>query len=198
MNRLKRIVGRLYMFYLRNVKRLWARYKLSAAADRKYMECRIFPHFFADDELQNILFVGVAPYTRHYNEYFKRKKNLSSLDIDPNQADFGVPEHHIIDSVENVDKYFKEGSIDCVMINGVYGWGLNDEGAVRKSIEGMRKVLKKGGILLFGWDKVPKFDPVYLDGQPYFDSLERFKINGASRIELDGKWHHVFDIYRKP
>lgn len=198
MNLWKYFVGKVYLFYLRNIKRYWTNYSILRAAPRRYLEYRFFPRFYADGEIQNILLVGVAPYTRHYADYFKGKKGVWSIDVDPERANSGVAGQHIIDSVENVDKYFKEGSIDCVIMNGVYGWGLDKEEAVVKTLDGIKKILRKGGILLFGWNKVPKYDPIYLDGRPYFNGLERFKINGASRTELDAKHHDVFDVYRKP
>lgn len=199
MDFLKYLAGKLYMFYLRDLKSRWAkRYSILNSGPRKCMEYRIFPHFYADDRLQNLLLVGVAGCTRHYEDYFKGKKMVYTIDVDPEKAESGIPDRHIVDSVDNIDRHFKEATFDAVLMNGVYGWGLNDEAALIRSLEKIGKVLRRGGILMFGWDKVTKYDPINLDSKPYFKDFEKIKMAGTERIEMDNKHHHIFDFYRKP
>ena len=136
--------------------------------------------------------------TQHYPEYFRHKSSFYTIEIDPAKSDRGAPGHHITDSIENIGNYFKEGTFDCVLMNGVYGWGLNDEPTLLRSLSAVLRVLKKSGVLLWGWDKSPKYDPLNLDGKPYFRDFEKYEIGGAARIELDNKHHHIYDLYRKP
>ena len=187
------------IFYLREIKSRWTkRFNILNSGPRRCMEYRIFPYFHANSDIQNILLVGVAECTRHYEDYFKDKKLVYTIDIDPEKAVSGIPGRHITDTVENIDKYFPDPTFDAVLMNGVYGWGMNDEASLIRSLEKVRKVLKKGGVLLFGWDKVPKYDPIDLDSKPYFKDFEKFRITGVERVELDNKHHHIFDFYRKP
>jgi len=190
--------GLFHIFFLRNVKHRFAKYNILRSGPRKCLEFRLFPYFHDSDEFQNILLVGVSSCTEHYDEYFARKKSVRSIDLDPERARFGCRGgRHIVDSVENIDKYFGEGELDAVLMNGVYGWGLDKEESLVKALGAVRRVLRQGGVLLFGWNKVPKYDPIGLDDKPYFRDFERMQISGASRIELDNKHRHIFDFYRK-
>jgi SAM-dependent methyltransferase len=185
------------MFFLRNIKQRSANYNILRSGPRKCLEFRLFPYFHDSDDFQTILLVGVAPCTQHYGEYFKHKKAVYSIDVDPKRAAFGVPGYHTTDFIENIEKYFKDNYFDSVLMNGVYGWGLDKEESLIKAIGAIKRILRRGGVLLFGWDKVPKYDPLDLDSKSYFRDFVKIEISGASRIELDNKHHHIFDFYRK-
>jgi hypothetical protein len=49
-----------------------------------------------------------------------------------------------------------------VVCNGVYGYGLNDAGDLRRAGDGFHAVLRPGGLLIFGWNNVPAHDPLGL------------------------------------
>ena len=197
-NNIAYLKGLIHIYLLRHVFHYFRPYNILRSSPRRCLEYRLFPYFYARDEFQNMLFVGVAGCTKHYEDYFAHKRSIYSIDIDPEKAVSGVAGRHIVDSVENIDKYFKDGSLDAVLMNGVYGWGLDNEEALLRSIEKIKKALRSGGVLLFGWDKVPKHDPINLDDKKCFSDFKRIKIFGKSRIELDNKHRHIYDVYVKP
>jgi SAM-dependent methyltransferase len=125
--------------------------------DRRVLETLIFPYFIERDEFSRILFVGSAWCTRGYNTMFARK-TYATLDIDPTQKQYGA-KRHITDSIENIDLYFKENELDVIICNGVFGWGLNDKASVEKTFQGCFACLREGGILVLGWNDVPKRRP---------------------------------------
>ena len=186
--------ARWEMFLLRNR----GKYKTKNTTARRCFEYCILPHFYVRAEFQDILIVGVVSFTRHYDEYFKGKRSVYTIDSNPNAASLGIRGRHIIDSIENIDMHFGPNSLDCVLMNGVYGWGLDGEGAVQKALANIRKVLRKGGVLVLGWDKTKEHDPLNLDGKPYFRDFSEYKGLGGSRIKAPfSRLNHIFDFYMK-
>jgi SAM-dependent methyltransferase len=194
---LKYISGLWRIYFIRRFEYLWKHYNILRSKPRRCLEYAIFPHFYASDEFKNMLFIGVSTCTEHYDDYF-RKKTFHTIDIDPERAKYGSKKRHIIDSAERVAKYFPENSLDAVIMNGVYGWGLDDEGTLVKTIEGIKKILRPGGVFVFGWDKVPKYDPIDIEKKDFFVGFEPYRIFGKTRIELDTKHRHIYIFFRKP
>lgn len=162
------------------------------------MEYCLLPHFHADDRIQKILIVGVAHYSAHYDEYFNHKQSVYSIDPDTKTARFGCKDRHFIDYIQHVDQYFDDGTFDCVLMNGVYGHGLDKENDLQKALDKVYNVLGNKGILLFGWDKQQGVDPIDLDSKSLFEKYSPYTINGSSRIRITKKGqHHIFDIYQK-
>lgn len=189
------LVAKLRMYILRNFKN----YKTKKTRNRKYFEYKILPFFYTKNNFQKILIVGIADYTMHYEEYFKKKHSVYTIDIDKNKTRYGIKNHHIVDCVSNVDKYFKKNSLDCVIMNGVYGWGLNKEHVLKKSLEKIYKVLKKNGILMFGWNKTSEHDPCDLDSKSsYFRLYKEYDKLGCYKMEVpESKNNHIFLVYKK-
>lgn len=187
------------MFFLRNLKRWQARYNIKRSPARRTLEYRILPYFLVNEEFRRILLVGTASFTRHYDLFFAGKEAVYTIDNDPRFADYGIRGRHIIDSIENIDRHFDEGYFDCVLMNGIYGWGLDEKEALEKSLRNIRKVLRSGGVLLFGWNKVRDHDPLNLDSERYFRDFDEFKGLGKSRIEIPSNAsNHIFSFYQKP
>src|SRR5262249_25293794 len=147
------------------------------------------------------LFVGVAWYTESYERFFLRKHAYWTLDIEPAEALFGAPRgRHIVDSATNASAHFAEGSLDLVVCNGVFGWGLNGREDVEKAFDAFYRVLRRGGILLLGWNDIPPHNPFPPDETA---ALQRFQPSafpplGTDRYLTDTDNRHVFHFYCRP
>ncbi len=128
--------------------------------DRRVLEKEIFPYFVSLPEFYRILFVGCAWYTRGYNTIFQNKDYLT-LEIDPGEAKYGAKKH-IIDSIENINRYFHEGELDLIICNGVFGWGLNEKTRVEEAFHRCYSSLRRGGIFILGWNDIPERRPFSL------------------------------------
>src|SRR5262249_47037652 len=85
--------------------------------DRRVLETIIFPYFADQFDFKKILFVGCGWYTRGYRKFF-RDKNFWTLDIDPAKRRYGA-KSHIIDSLANIGRYFRDNELDLIVCNGV-------------------------------------------------------------------------------
>lgn len=162
--------------------------------DRVVLEKVIFPELVRSPQYQRILFVGCAWYTLHYPNLFKTK-NFTTLEIDPSQQCFGAREH-IIDSCEHLERYFQRGQLDCIVFNGVYGFGLDDANDVDRTFTAMHRVLRDKGLLVFGRNDLPQHSPCSLDDIPsiaYFETVV-FAPLGSSEYSSDPINRHVFQF----
>ncbi len=160
--------------------------------DRDVLERIIFPYILGHLNPKKILDVGREDYEKFYNLYFKHKE-FWTIDNDPAQKKFGA-KNHIIDDVINIKKYFSDNYFDLIIINGVFGWGLNEENKVQKAFMSIYEILRPEGILVFGWndDVVPieKISGLNKLKPYYFKPLktDKFKcING----------NHTYNFYIK-
>ena len=126
--------------------------------DRRLLEDLILPHHGARDDVRSVLFVGTHWYTAHYPQYFPHARFLT-LDIDPRQARYGAPGGHLVASVTEVDRHLPARSLDLVVLNGVFGWGLNRREDAERALEALHTVLREGGELVVGWNDVPSRRP---------------------------------------
>lgn len=164
--------------------------------DRKVLERRILTWVRANPEYQRILFVGCDWYTQHYPSLFKTAE-FWTLEHDPDRARYGAPNRHIVDSCERVAKYFEKEFLDCVICNGVYGFGLDSQSAVVQTIAGFHQTLRPVGLLIFGWNNVPEHDPLGLarcDLFRGFAPLEESPLGSASE-ELPTRNRHTYQFF---
>ena len=94
--------------------------------------------------LGRLLFVGCDWYTREYVELFApRRERYRTVDIDPAKARFGAP-GHVIAPMQEIDRHFAPGSIDVIVANGVYGFGIDDRAGLGAAFAAARAVLAAG------------------------------------------------------
>ncbi|MDF5713112.1 MAG: methyltransferase domain-containing protein [Rhizonema sp. NSF051] len=141
--------------------------------DRYILEQKIIPYFVDKQEFTKVLFVGCGSYTKHYEKWF-RQKDYWTIDINPMKKIYGAKKH-IVGSLGDLNLYFPENDLDLIICNGVFGWGLNEREEVEKAFTGCYKSLRKGGVLIIGWDDTPERKPFPLLScealsqlQPYF------------------------------
>jgi len=139
--------------------------------DRRLLEQVIFPYFIKNESYKSILFVGCAWYTERYNRLFAEAgKRYVTIDPDPAVRKYGAKEH-IVDRLENLAKYFLPSSLDLIICNGVFGWGLNEKADVEQAFDACFDSLSTGGMLLIGWNDIENHRPLPLSD---YKSLQRF------------------------
>jgi SAM-dependent methyltransferase len=133
--------------------------------DRRVLETLILPRFVDDPSLKRILFVGCARYTLRYVKLFERKE-LWTIDYNPLRSKYGS-KNHVVGSVAELSSHFDRGYFDAIIMNGVLGRGINNLDQVERTLRGCHATLRKGGILLVGWNDLPPFNAV-----PYRAAVE--------------------------
>jgi SAM-dependent methyltransferase len=166
--------------------------------DRTILEEVIFPYYVSQPDVQTILFIGVAWYTRHYENFFAGK-NYWTLDISPLAKRFGARQH-VVAAVEEMDSFFAEGYFDLIVLNGVFGHGLDEEGQCERAFDQCYRLLRKGGHLLLGWNDVPEHTPMALSS---IQTLQHFQPTDLPRLGehlylTDTIYRHVYQLFRKP
>lgn len=177
--------------------------------DRQVFETYILPVFAAIPDVRRVLFVGCADYTQDYESYFVGRAYYT-IDINPAHALYGAtaPGHHFIDSVENVGRYFRPSSLDLILINGVFGYGVNRRNQAEQTIVSCYDLLVSRGTLMLGWNDYPArkpFDPVGLAGLSRFHRVEfpgLHAVGGVRRLPTgdylaDNPLSHVFSFFAK-
>jgi len=164
--------------------------------DRVILERQVLPAFAADPALRSLLFVGCGRYTRHYATLFAPATGrFRTLDIDPRRARFGHT-GHLVAALQDVARHLAPASVDAIVCNGVYGFGIYDRDELAKALGASCTVLRPGGSFVLGWNDVPAFAP--------FDPLETAlaagfvrdaTLLGAWRVGTDTPTRHTFDTY---
>ncbi len=155
------------------ITREHANYKRNKFEDRNVLEEIIFPNILATHNPQKILDIGREDYQHFYNEFFTGRE-LWTLDFNPDHAEFGAEDnHHIIDDVCNLKEHFKENnSFDFILMNGVFGWGLNDKEKIEITFNTIYDLLKSGGLFIIGWNDKEDLIPVPFSE---IEALKKFK-----------------------
>ncbi len=155
-------VHRVYHRYLAwRVVRRHVAHRRPKYADRRVLEQIIIPFVLSRFEPRRVLEVGREPYEVFYNEFFVGRE-LWTIDWDTGKAPFGA-RHHIVDDAANLRRHFPEQYFDFVLMNGVFGWGLNKRESIERTFDAVDKVLAPGGLFVLGWNDTPDLVPVPLD-----------------------------------
>jgi SAM-dependent methyltransferase len=128
-------------------------YKRDKHEDRSVLETIIFPHVLSKFNPQTILDIGREDYQHFYNSFFKNR-TLWTLDFNPKREEFGA-DNHITDDVANLKKHFHDNEFDFVLMNGVFGWGLNKAKPVEEAFNAIYDILKPGGLFILGYNSAP-------------------------------------------
>ncbi|MGH7998602.1 MAG: methyltransferase domain-containing protein [Brasilonema sp.] len=167
--------------------------------DRYILEQKIIPYFAERKEYTKILFVGCGSYTKHYEKWFQ-KKEYWTIDINPMKKIYGAKKH-ITGSMSDLSLYFQEKDLDLIICNGVFGWGLNDRKDVEQAFSGCYKCLRKGGVLVVGWDDVPDKKPFPLETCESLMQFQSYFFPPLStlqyRLLTDESQKHTYNFYIK-
>lgn len=169
------------------------------SADRTVLEGQILPWLSTRPAMDRVLFVGCDWYTHGYRKWFK-PKTYWTLDYDPAKKLYGSPDLHITDSMANLAQHFKPGSLDLIICNGVFGWGLDARMDVESAFSAVTQALKPDGLFLLGWNDVPEHRPMPLDSIEAMKVLKPQVIEplGVSQLLTDSPNRHTFNLYIKP
>jgi len=175
-------------------KRSWAK----AAEDRRVLEQTIFAHYAADPRIETVLFVGCESYTADYERKHFPAHEYWTVDPDESHRRF-AGKRHVVARLEDLGQHFTSGSLDLIICNGVYGWGLNRLPDCEAALSQCHLCLVAGGHLLIGWNDVPKWDPAPLAA---IENLRRFSEYvfpplGTARYLTDTTYRHTYNFYRK-
>lgn len=167
------------------------------SADRSLLEQRILPAYAARPERQRLLFVGCDSGTRHYPRLFDRSATeFHTIDIDPARRRYGAA-RHLSAALQDIATHFAPGSLDVIICNGVYGFGLNDRASFAAAMRACHASLCEGGELLLGWNNIAAYAP-FDPSAPMFElGYERSAATplGPWRVECDTPTRHTYDAY---
>lgn len=162
-------------------------------ASRHCLEDEILP--WLAERCGKILFVGTESYAWHYGKRF-RPDQYTTIDRDPHNAVWGARDH-ITAAVEEIGRHRPRGFFDCVILNGVFGFGVDHADHMRMVVKALHGALRPGGLLVVGWNTDRHADPVALGVyEPYF--AESKEEPWVQRREFPPETH-VYDFYvRRP
>ena len=154
---------------------------------RKVLETEILPTLAR--QYAKVLFVGTSSYTYWYERLFWPGQ-YTTIDSRPAEAVWGAADH-IVAPVQEIARHRPAGTFDCVVLNGVFGFGTDDPASMRAVAEALAKVMAPNGYLVLGWNHDMQEDP---DKLGTFDGL--FRHSGEPRRTF-GAETHVYDFYRR-
>jgi len=171
-------------------------YKREKFEDRDVLERIIFPNIISYHNPKTILDIGREDYQQFYNLFFEGRE-LWTIDINPKMKEFGA-RNHVTDSVANLKKYFPNDKFDFIIMNGVFGWGLNKKKDIEKTFNAIYDVLKRGGIFVFGWNDTTDLTPVPLNQIKSLRKFKKFYFKPLKAQSFKAKTgEHTYNFYTK-
>lgn len=173
-------------------------YQYYPTRDRRLLEEEILPHYARRNDVRRVVFVGCDWYTQGYRRIF-HQHDYWTIDFDPAKRRYGA-RNHIVGPMENLASWFAPDSVDLLICNGVFGFGLNRIEQVERAFAAVYSCLRPGGELLVGWNDMPERKPFPLEQAAAIRSFEPFVFPplATHRFETGSRFRHVFDFYRKP
>jgi hypothetical protein len=166
--------------------------------DRKLLEETILPFYASQPECKRVLFVGCDWYTKHYASIFGAQEYWT-IDPKPRKQRYGAS-LHVVDALENLDRWFQPAYFDLIVCNGVFGWGLNRRGQCERALAACYARLRPRGHFVFGWNDVATrlpFEPLTLAGFGML-AAATFPPAGAHRLLADTERRHNYAFFSKP
>ena len=182
---------------------------INCMPDRRYMEDVILPAV-ACLRPTRLLDLGVEHYTARYGDWFHRGCERWTIDLDPRVAEFGSPGRHIIGNVLDMASQFHSASVDVIMMNGLFGYGIDTAHEQERIIAAAKAILRPNGWLLVGWDRSENGTPIVmsngsgrrgrikdpLDIHCIQKGFEHSAPNGLPRRMAFKNSSHVYDWFR--
>ena len=117
---------------------------------RLFLEHEILP--WIGKQYARVLFVGTAPYTYQFERFFKRsREHYTTIDPVGGTAVWGG-RNHIAAPIQEIGLHRPRGYFDCIVFNGVFGFGIDELEAQRAAIKVLHDALAPDGLLLVGWN----------------------------------------------
>lgn len=163
--------------------------------DRKYFTDTIVPGV-AILAPRKLLFVGCRNYSESYCKlWWDSGIDCWTIDIDPEAARWGVPGQHVVGDVLEVDRLFPADEFDAVIMNGVFGFGIETVDQIDRALHAVSNVMTEGGLLVVGWNTDKTIDTSTLASMgAHFHYSERIPFPRRKRFPT---LTHVYDFYVK-
>jgi SAM-dependent methyltransferase len=134
-----------------------------------------------------VLFVGVRAYTAQYPSLIElHGAECWTIDIDPSVAQHGASKRHVVDSITNAREHFPAATIQSVVMNGLFGFGLNSYRTQLEAIETCAAILRPNGLLVLGWNDrrghpsaLEEFATKHFDYRPIHELEARIWVPGT-------------------
>jgi hypothetical protein len=168
--------------------------------NRRVLEDTILTGLARDPQVKTVLFVGCRWYTKTYADLLEGKE-FWTIEIDADQAKFGA-KNHIVDSYLNLSQHVAPGVFDAIVLNGVFGWGIDTPADTELALAETLRALSPGAQLIIGYNDTPDNHPSFLDvpsaGLAQFEPMVLAAL-GSARYKTPGDpGNHTFMFYRKP
>ena len=189
---LPKAVKRFILLDLRGVRRRYV--ALRSHPSRLFLEHEILP--WIGKQYARVLFVGTAPYTYQFERFFKRsREHYTTIDPVGGTAVWGG-RNHIAAPIQEIGLHRPRGYFDCIVFNGVFGFGIDELEAQRAAIKVLHDALAPDGLLLVGWNTnlLPDLEKLGLF-EPYFAAAEGLPWPHRTSFPLPET--HVYDFYRR-
>lgn len=166
--------------------------------DRRILEQVILPQVLSACGLRRVLFVGCDWYTKGYEAWFRRR-DYATIDLDPAAGRFGA-RRHIVDGLQNIERHFPPASLDLIIVNGVFGWGLDAETDVERAVRGCHRALRIGGLLIIGVDDIEEHRARALENCKALDEFVPYVFPALKTADFvtDTPYRHRFLFFRRP
>ncbi|MGZ3297998.1 MAG: class I SAM-dependent methyltransferase [Asticcacaulis sp.] len=145
---------------------------------------------------RSVLWIGCQPYTLpYYDALESHGGQCSTLDLDPASAIWGREGRHVTGDLTRADELFEAGSLQAVICNGIFGWGVNSEDQRQRAFTAMARILEPDGVLLLGWNNHKTPDPLELASRWFAPHV----LNDVpSRIVVERSTHRYDLLQRLP
>jgi SAM-dependent methyltransferase len=160
--------------------------------DRIWLDQKLYPILSTLDH-GRILFVGCAFYTWKSLKLFNKGVDLITVDIDENNVIWGG-EKHLVASILDIDKFVEPHSFDIVLLNGIFGHGVDTPEMQEQTYKALHNILKPGGLLQIGWNHDLIADPTEL--QVSKDLFNKTEYESLPQRTTFTDSTHVFDFMR--
>lgn len=144
-----------------------------------------------------ILSIGVEAYNADAEHKLAgRGTEYWTIDINPDNAKWGSPDRHVVGDALRLHDVFGPNVFDCVIFNGVLGYGINGNQSAEQALEAVATVLRPCGWLVLGWNvdrgvSVPKLSNVRRLFHPLKSSIL------PAHITFDRSTHRFDFLVRK-
>ncbi len=141
----------------------WIRDKrIEFLPDWRYMD-RIALPVLAARRPNRVLNVGIQRYNISNAGVFERAgAEYWTTDIRPESTVYGARNRHLVANVTEIDQQIAPRFFDIVILNGVFGHGINDVPSQERTISAIEKILTADGELVVGWNPGMSIDPCEL------------------------------------
>lgn len=118
--------------------------------DRRFLEDKVFAFLNAHPKAGGeLLFVGVAAYTRHY--YRMLRYSVRTIDLQRRLRRYGAPGRHIVGSATELTRHYGK-EFDVIVANGLIGYGLDDRAGFERMMQMCHACLVDDGLLVIGYN----------------------------------------------